>query len=462
MIRLNPLELDERIRDEVEENPALDADPPDYSDSVTAESPADDTPTPSDGEEKTELIDAFSPDDYSGDYLTAQDSNASELPPLGTNLTVQDDFRVKLHEQLALMELNPRDTLLTEYLVDSLEDDGYLRRSMEDICDDISFANNLFITEEELGLNLETIQGLEPIGVGARDLRECLLLQLEAKSAQTEGIQAACAIVENHLEDLANQKKAHICKTLAISEATFDCAVLLIKNLRPRPVGNMTPQVYKNQNIIPEFSIEKTEDGQLSATLLNSNRSGIRLNKTMVERLEHFKNQKNKDAESQSTEQYMKSKLDAALWFIEMIRQRENSMLSTIQAIVQLQYDYFITGDEKQLRPMILKDIADQVGLDISTISRVTSTKYALTHFGIVHLKSLFNQGMMTSSGDLVTNQEVQDQIAKIIEQEDKTNPLSDQEIAKLLHDKGYIMARRTVAKYRDALNIPPLKLRQI
>jgi RNA polymerase sigma-54 factor len=458
-IQLNTLELEQRIRDEVEENPALDADLPDGQDTLSDPEAVGSGEGP-DAEERIELMDSYLPDDEFGDYLPSEDRHTPEMPDITTNLTEQEDFREWLHNQLTLLPLSPRELTIASYLVESLDDDGYLRRDIADMCDDVSFAQQIFVTEPEMEAQLETIQSLEPAGVGARDLRECLMLQLEAKPSHTSGIQTACGIVEHYLDDLGQHRKGHICTKMEITQAALEEAVALIRKLSPKPVGGSGNRLYKNQNILPEFVVEKAEDGSLTVGLLNSDRGNLRLNKELNESLEHFKQKKATDKSHTAAEQYLKSKLDSALWFIEMVRQREDSMLRTMQSMVQLQYEFFLSGDRKALKPMILKDIAEIVGLDISTISRVTSTKYALTDFGLVHLKSLFNQGMTTEDGGLVTHQELQDQIALLIQNENKAVPLSDQEIADLLSKKGYHIARRTVAKYRDLLNIPPAKLR--
>lgn len=461
-IQLNALELEQRIRDEMEENPALDADLPEAEEGLLPDMEMDGANEGPDAEERIELMDSYLPDDDFGDYLPPEDKHAPEMPDITTNLTEQEDFREKLHEQLTLLPLSDRELLVASYLVESLDDDGYLRRDIADMCDDISFAQQIFVTEPEMEAQLETVQSLEPAGIGARDLKECLLLQLESKPSHTPGVQDACTIVEHHLDDLGSHRKNQICAKMGIKQADLDEAVALIRKLSPKPVEGSATKLYKNQNILPEFVVEKGEDGALTVSLLNSDRGNLRLSREMSDSLEHFKKKKGAEKTHNAAEQYLKSKLDSALWFLEMMRQREDSMLRTMQALVQLQYDFFASGDRKTLKPMILKDIAEMVHLDISTISRVTSTKYAQTDFGLVHLKSLFSQGMSTEDGGLVTHQELQDQIGSLIRDEDKHTPLSDQEIADALTKKGYHIARRTVAKYRDLLNIPAAKLRMM
>lgn len=460
-LQLGALELDQRIRDEVAENPALESSEP-AEDSTLVSLPENDGHSDPDGthaEDSGDLMDQYLPDNDHPSFSASSEKADFEPSHFESKQTEQTDFRTNLHTQLAMLPLTEHQRMIAEYLIDSLDDDGYLRNDLEDLADDISFAQNLFITDAEIKAQLDTVQSLEPAGIGARDLQECLLLQLEAKSQHTKGVQLACQIVHDHLNDLANRQTAFIATTLEVSECAIKEAVDLIVKLTPRPSGGEASRMYKNLNILPEFSIEQNEsDTALSVRLINSKTPHLRLNKSLLATALPLAQT---GTSTKPEAQYLKSKLDAAQWFMDMIRQREDSMLRTMEAILSLQHEYFATGDKTDLKPMILKDIAEIVGLDISTISRVTSTKYAQTPFGLVHLKSLFNQGMMTETGELVTNQEILEQIAQIIQTENRDEPLSDQEIAQKLGEQGYIIARRTVAKYRDALHIPAAKLRQ-
>ena len=316
------------------------------------------------------------------------------------------------------------------------------------------------MSDDELQAQLETLQSLEPTGVGARDLRECLLLQIEAKSNRTPHIHNAWRIVNAHLNDLATRNYPNMVAALGITSAEVKDAIELITNLNPKPIDTDGPQLYKNQNIIPELIVEKTEEDTFKVALLNSNME-LRLSPGMMAKLDQLRASK-PAAPQQATVQYMKSKLNSAVWFLDMIRLRENSMLLTMQAIVNLQPEYFESGDPKRMRPMGLKDVAEQTGFDVSTISRVTSSKYAQTDFGVVHLKSLFNQGMAKADGNLVTNKEIMDCIETIIAREDKQHPISDQEIVDKLAEQGYLLARRTIAKYREILHIPSAKMRKL
>jgi RNA polymerase sigma-54 factor len=450
-IQLNTLELEQKIRDELEENPALEAgiETP-YSIEPFELPPEPVNPDPPD---------QYQHDDEIPDYKTASDSLSADKPDYSAPLVQTKDFRESLKDQITMLSLPPRECLLAGYLVDSLDNDGYLRLPLADIADNLSFAHSIFVTESELESELETVQQLGPPGVGARDLRECLLLQLEAKQHDLECIEVAQQIVDKHLHDLAGHHHEKLMTALGITPVQLKCAITVIEKLNPRPVGSDTSELFKNQNIIPEFIVEKTDNGDFRVGLANGN-AELHLSSDMMENLEAMRRDKT-SKQSKAAVQYLSSKVDSALWFIEMVRQREQSMIKTIKALVQLQAEYFLTGDPKHLRPMILKDVADLVGLDISTISRVTSTKYALVDFGIVHLKSLFHQGMAKADGELVTNREISDRIAVMIADEDKQHPISDKIIAETLAKNGYVVARRTVAKYREAMHITVAKMRK-
>ena len=461
-IQLGTLELEQRIEYETLENPALESEVPepdieveipDAQSSVEAET----------NSERFEIIDQYQQDDgYEEfiDYASTVDSRGSHEETYQQTLAQTYDFREQLKTQITVLQLPPREQMLARYVVDSLEDDGYLHASIPDMADTLSFAQSIFVEESEIESALEIVQSLEPTGVGARNLRECLLLQLDKLSRKQQNVTLAWNIVHDHLNDLAGQQYEKIMRALQVNLQDVRAAASFIKKLTPRPVAGQTTELAKNQNIIPEFVIEKDEDGHLKVYLPNSNSGLLRVSGHMREMLQSMQRNKPKNQEKAAM-QYLRSKVDSADWFVEMVRQREHSMLVTMQAIVQLQQEFFLTGDAKKLRPMILKDVAEIANLDISTISRVTSLKYALTDFGTIHLKDLFQQGMAKADGELVTNKEISDLIDTLIQSEDKQHPLSDQNLCDILREKGYNLARRTVAKYRDAMNIPIAKIRR-
>lgn len=456
-IQCNALELEQQIHDELEDNPVLEGSASTLSTEAEL-APKQDTDTRID-DERGGFLEGYQQDDFIPDYRSLSEQKSQEEFPFLSNLVEQKDFRELLRQQLTLLPIPAAELPLLHYLIDNLEDDGYLRTSLEDIADNLSFAQQVFVSEDELLEHLETLQTLEPTGVAARNLRECLLLQIENKPSQTSHIQSAWKIVNAHLDDLAARHYDQIKTALHIDQAELQGAIELITKLNPKPIDDSGSQLYKNQNIIPEFLVEQLEDGEFQVSLLKS-KTELRLNSGMLDKLEQLRQSKPKGPEKASQE-YLKSKLNSALWFIEMLRMRESSMLLTMQTMVQLQPDYFRSGDPKQLKPMGLKDVAAFTGFDVSTVSRVTSTKHTQTDFGVVSLKSLFNQGIATAEGNLVTNKEIMDALARIIADEDKTNPVSDQEIVEKLSEQGYVLARRTVAKYREILHLPSTKMRK-
>jgi len=459
-IQLGTLELEQRIEHEVLDNPALESDAPDPDIHTETSDTAPDNDYSDEADldmERFEIIEQYHRDDQQDDtlnYATTAESHHNQEEVFQQTLVQTYDFREQLKAQITVLQLPPREKMLAGYIVDSLDDDGYLRISIADLADMLSFAHGIIVEETEVASELETVQSLDPAGIGARDLRECLLLQLENLPHGTAHIDLALRIVEEHIDDLAAQQYGKMVHNLKVGIPEIRAAAAIIKKLNPRPVAGQTTELAKNQNIIPEFVVEKDEDGNLQIYLPHTNSGGLQVSAHMREMLQSMQRSKPKQKEKAAM-QYLRSKVDAATWFVEMVRQREHSMLVTMQAIVHIQQEYFLTGDPKKLRPMILKDVAQIALLDISTISRVTSLKYALTDFGIIHLKDLFRQGMAKTDGELVTNKEISRLIADLIAAENKQQPVSDQDICTLLHEKGYNLARRTVAKYRDAMHIP-------
>ncbi len=460
-IQLGTLELEQRIEQETLENTALETDAPDPDIDVEmpTELPEKEETEASDFE-RFEIIEQYHQDDGPDYEAAAPDSRNNPEDTYQGTLVQNHDFREQLKAQISVLPLTPREQMLARYIVDSVDDDGYLRTSIADLTDTLSFAHSIFVEEPEVEAALETVQMLDPLGIGARDLRECLLLQLENRSRRQNNVELAWRIVKDHLYDLGTHQHERISRFLGVSLQEIRAAAAFIKKLNPRPVTGQGMELTKNLNIIPEFVVEKDEVGDLHVHLAHANSSALRVSANMQERLRSMEKRKEKLAEKTAL-QYLRSKVDSALWFVEMVRQREHSMLVTMQAIVRLQQEYFLSGDHRKLHPMILKDVAQITQLDISTISRVTSLKYVQTDFGTIHLKDLFQQGMAKSDGEMVTNKEISELIATLIGEEDKQAPVSDQQICNVLQEKGYNLARRTVAKYRDLMNIPIAKMRR-
>ena len=344
----------------------------------------------------------------------------------------------------------------------SIDSDGYLRRDLESLCDDIAFSLNIETSTDELEYLLSIIQRLEPVGVGARDLRESLLLQMESQPLDTPEKQLAHRILEDHFEDFVKKHYERLMSRLAVTVDEFRAAVQEIQHLSPKP-GNLFSEggVEAAPYIIPDFILDY-HDGQFDLSLNSYNIPELRLNRHYVDMIREMAAAKGEKSESDKEAiQFIKNKIDSAKWFMSAIKQRHDTLMRTMQTILDYQREYFRDGDRSKLRPMILKDIADRTGLDVSTISRVVNSKYVQTQFGIILLKSLFSEAMQTQSGEEVSSYEVKNILQEAIDSENKRDPLTDEQLMNILNDKGYRIARRTVAKYREMLEIPVARLRK-
>ena len=465
LLQLSVGELEQRIEREIEDNPTIE-------NGEIADNNAENTP---DTEGSLETADADNADnqmsfDELADYYNITDDQfddyKTDTPKQDTseqNTVIVPEilsFRDNLRQQLALRPLTELTRALADYLIDTVDDDGYLRRELEDIADDLAFSLNIYIEESDIQTALQVVQQLEPVGIGSRNLSEYLMLQLREVARNGTDVAAACAIVDGFLDDLGNRQFDKIRRALNLSEADIEHATQLLSSLNPKPVSGLARPDEANQRIMPDFIISTNENGALEATVLGNGFSEVRLNRRLVETLEALEKTPKPSAEQKSTAQYLRSKIGASSWLIDALRQRQHSLTATIQTILSLQTAYFKTGSVQQLRPMILKDIAERVDLDVSTISRITSSRYVQTDFGILPLKSLFTEGVITEDGRIVSNRAVREIVAQLVADEDKTAPLTDQQITNALSKQGFSMARRTVAKYRETLNIPPAQKR--
>jgi len=459
LLELPALQLEQRIKKEIEENPVLE------EGEQQDEYSKDEKDEPE--EEKDEFDEEFSLDDYISD---------DEIPDykLSVNNYSKDDkiidipysegFSLQEHllEQLRLKKLNDTEEILSKYLIGSLDGAGYLRRELDAIIDDLAFSHNISTTIEELEHSLKIVQSLDPVGIGARNLQECLILQIENKEENSEIYKNAKIILSDYFEEFSKRHYNKIIKGMGISNDNIKDAMDTIIKLNPKPGGNFSSSLNKTaQQITPDF-ILKIIDGEPMVTLNAKNIPMLRVSKTYEDMLRGIKGRKEKPSKSEKQAVgFVKQKLDTAKWFIEAIKQRQNTLLSTINAIIGFQKEYFILGDETKLRPMILKDIAELTNLDISTISRVANSKYIQTHFGIVPLKFFFSEGMETADGETVSTREIKRILQECIDGENKKKPLTDEKLAQILQDKGYKIARRTVAKYREQLDILVARLRK-
>jgi len=457
LIQLSTIELENRIKSELEENPVLEEGSEDENQMEAAEPEVrEDNEVNSSIEDQPqeELYNWEKLENDVPDYKTRSDNHSDDDGDSYTIPMVQTQtFREDLKEQLHLLNLSERYLIFADFILDSLDDDGFLRFPLNDLADDISFAHNLFVDVEELKDILLLIQKLDPPGIGASDLQECLLLQLEAKKNAGKNVDTAIMVVNVCMNELAHKNYEKIKKILSLSNEDLKEVVEQITSLNPKPVSGQASDIQINLNIYPEFNLF-FENDKIEVSLNNKSNQELRLNKSFMDMAHAAGNDK-------QTIQFVKSKISAAQWFIDAIKQRENTMLTTMKAIAILQQEYFMTGNERKLRPMILKDVADIIGMDISTVSRVTSTKYVQTPFGLILLKRMFSEGLTNQDGAEVSNREIQNHIQEIIQKEDKNNPLTDQQIVDALSQKGYNIARRTVAKYREHLNIAVAKLRR-
>ncbi|MFA9371670.1 MAG: RNA polymerase factor sigma-54 [Labilibaculum antarcticum] len=459
LLELPTLQLEERIKKELEENPVLEEGS--NEEEYQEENHSDETP------EKDKDKDEFSLEDYMNDEdtpsykLSAQNYSADdkheEIPFSGGTT-----FHELLISQLGLRILSPEKHALTEYLIGNIDEDGYLRREIESIVDDLAFSMGVETSYEELVELLRVIQDFDPAGVGARDLQECLLLQIERKGKFNPDVKLAQLILKKNFEEFTKKHYDKIQKRVGATDEDFKCAVDEILKLNPKPGSTFSNPLDKaSPTIIPDFILEE-EDGDLLLSLNSRNVPELHISRSYSEMIEDYSgNKKNQSKENKDAVMFVKQKLDSAKWFIDAIRQRQNTLLQSMNAIIEYQREYFIEGDERKLRPMILKDIAEITNLDISTISRVSNSKYIQTHFGIFSLKYFFSEGLQTDSGEEVSTREIKKILQECIDNEDKKKPLTDDKLAVILKEKSYLIARRTVAKYREQLNIPVARLRK-
>ncbi|MGM9736544.1 MAG: RNA polymerase factor sigma-54 [Candidatus Cryptobacteroides sp.] len=445
LIELPVQELEQRIRKELEENPVLDEDLP--------------TETDEDAAPREVSLSDYKEDDAIPSYRLRSDNYSSkdERPQYST-FSVKESFTQSLQEQLGYRNLSEHQFAVASFLIGSLDDDGYLRRSIDSIVDDLSFRANIETDEKEVLDMLKIIQEFDPPGVGARDLRECLLLQIRLMK-HTPDVENAQKILEHHFTEFTNKHFQKIMTRMGISEAQLKAAMSKILKLNPSPGGQIDDSYSDQaQQIVPDFLLDY-RDGQLILTMPRFSVPELRVNKKYADILMEAAN--TSEREKKEAAAFVKKKLDSAKWFVEAVKQRHNTLMNTMQAIVDYQHDYFVDGDESHLKPMVLKDIAEKTGFDISTISRVVNSKYIETHFGIYSLKYFFSEGLENQDGEEVSTRELKKALQECVDTEDKRKPLTDDELVDRMTAKGYKVARRTIAKYRDQLGIPKARLRK-
>jgi len=463
LIQLHTLEFQEELERELEENPALEVVKEDSGDEDDFSSLDSDYES-----EGNESIDTdFDVDEYLYDdepsYKSASSNYSADDEDFDNEslLTEGQSLYDYLMEQIHLSSIDDEDLKIAEYIIGNLDNDGYLRREIKAIVDDLAFSQGIYTTQEKVKEILENyVQKLDPAGVGARDLQECLLLQIEKKVSRDKSVILAGNILRHQFDALTNKHYSKIINKYDIEEEDLKDALEVISKLSPKVGGNFDTQTITiNQEIIPDFVIQ-IKDGQVLPLLNSRNAPTLRVSEEYKEILSTYSHDKN-SAEHKQAALFIKQKLDAAKWYIDAINQRQNTLMQTISAIVKLQKEYFLTGDEKNIKPMILKDVADITGFDISTISRVVKSKYADTPSGIILLKNLFSDSLTNDDGEEVSTKEIKNHLQEVISHEDKRKPLTDDALVDVLKEKGYNIARRTIAKYREQLNIPVARLRK-
>ena len=464
LIQLPTQAFEQRLLEEMNENPALETgkeeeeydakdefeneDYDDYDDAESERIDAEDI-----------NIDEYLSNDETPDYKTQANNYSDDDDDRETPFAAPVSFHQDLINQLNTFILNDEERDIAEFLVGSIDDMGYIRRSVADMVDDMAFTQGIYTDEKMVEKMLQVIHELEPSGVGAQDLQECLLLQLKHKTP-TESVELATDIIENQFDAFTKKHYDKLLQKYNVSNEQLKKAIHEIEKLNPKPGGSFTGNNKITENVVPDFAI-RIVDGELELTLNGRNAPSLHVSKEYQEMMQTYKDSRDKSAQQKDAVQFIKQKLDSAKWFIDAIRQRQETLFVTMNAITHYQEEFFLDGDETKLKPMILKDIADMVGLDISTISRVANSKYVETPYGTKLIKEFFSESMKNDQGEDVSTLEIKKILQNTIEEEDKKKPLPDDQLAEILKEKGYPIARRTIAKYREQLDIPVARMRK-
>lgn len=459
LLQVPTAELDARIEEELEVNPALEEGREEKEESTQEEfedSYEDDVPT----DDRDINLDEYLDDEYGGYKMQGDGNYNSDEEDREIPISSQASLHEQLIQQLNYLKLDERQKIIGQQLIGSIENDGYIRRDLEAIINDLAFSQNIETDIDELEEILRKIQSFDPAGIASRNLQECLILQLERKEHPDDPvILHALRILHECFEEFTKKHYSKIQRKCELTEEETKDAVNLITKLNPKP-GGISDGLVRTQYIIPDF-ILTNNSGKLEISLNSKNAPELRISRSYADMFDAYDKSDKKDKKLKDTVTFVKQKLDAAKWFIDAIKQRQNTLLRTMEAILQYQKDFFLDGDETNLRPMILKDIAEKIDMDISTVSRVANSKAIQTEFGVYPLKYFFSEGISTDSGEDVSNREVKSVLQGMVDEEDKKKPLSDDKLVKMLNKKGYNIARRTVAKYREQLQIPVARLRK-
>lgn len=463
LIQLPTQAFEQRLLEEMNENPALESgnEDDDYEKDEFANDEFDDYDEHESDHIDTEdiNIDEYLSNDETPDYKTQVNNYSDDDEVRDSPLAAPISFHQDLINQLNTFILNNEEREIAEFLVGSIDDMGYIRRSITDLVDDMAFTQGIYTDEKTVERILHVIHELEPSGVGARDLQECLLLQLKHKTP-TEYIAMAIDIIEQQFDIFTKKHYDKLMLKLNISSEQLKKAIQEIEKLNPKPGGSFAGNNKVTENVVPDFAI-RIVDGELELTLNGRNAPSLHVSRDYQEMMQTYKESRDKSTAQKEAVQFIKQKLDSAKWFIDAIKQRQETLFVTMNAIMHYQREFFLDGDETKLKPMILKDIADMVGLDISTVSRVANSKYVETPYGTKLIKEFFSESMKNDQGEDVSTLEIKKILQDVVSEEDKTKPLTDDQLAEILKDKGYPIARRTIAKYRELLDIPVARMRK-
>ncbi len=471
LLQVPTANLEERIKEEMEENPALELEEEkhdEYEESKDefTEAPEDTHDDPDGSEnEYDDNIDISEyvqdGDDEIADYKLRDDNYGSDDDDKKTiPFKTETSFYETLLDQLGLLKLDDKENRIAEQIVGSIDEDGYLRRETSAIVDDLAFRQNIMTTDEEVESVIKRIQQFDPPGVAARDLQECLLLQLNRMQDEGKNVTIALKAISKYFDEFTKKHYEKIQRGLDLNDEQLKEVMQQIIRLNPKPGGNVGEINKAESYVVPDFFI-MNNGGKLELTLNSRNAPELRISEGYRDMLKEYDRGTKKDKRQKAAVLFIKQKIDSAKWFIDAIKQRQHTLLDTMTAIMNHQHDFFLTGDQTTLRPMILKDIAEKTGLDISTVSRVANSKFVQTEFGTYRLKFFFSESLSTESGEEVSTREVKKILSDLIEAENKKKPLSDEHLTEMLQQKGYNIARRTVAKYREQLNIPVARLRK-
>ena len=465
MLQLSTLEFEQKLKQEIEENPALESEFEDTQDSQIEEYQSNDEFEETQTIDTKEVdIDSYLSDDEIPSYKTQTNHYSDDDEEYTVQQTVNQSLIDYLYAQLHTFQLDKFELEIADFLIGNIDDDGYIRRPITSLVDDFALYNNVFVDVKQFeNCLINYVQKLEPIGVGARDLKECLLIQLKNKP-QTKETHWAIEILTSYFDSFAKKNYQTILSKLKITESELKIVIQEIVKLNPKPGKAFASSTYNHVNfdgITPDFTLTIENNSILVVTLNNKNIPELRISDSYKEILDTYKVTKSKSTEQKKTVFFIKQKLDSAKGFIDMVKQRHETLLVFIQAIIDYQKEYFLTGNERELKPMILKDIANKTQMDVSTISRLVNSKYIATPYGTKLLKNLFSESLKNEEGEDISTKEIKNKLVELIETEDKKNPLTDDKILELLKQNGYQVARRTVAKYREQQNIPVARLRK-